>query len=164
MKTKKIYISILLLLSLVTAFGQEIKSVKITELEKTIAESKGPLIINFWATYCVPCIEEIPYFQEEAQKHAKDGVQLLLVSLDLKSYYPDKLKAFVKKRQFTAPMVWLNETNADYFCPRIDPKFSGSLPATLFINNKTGYRKFLESEISRDELKKEIMAILSRKL
>lgn len=141
-------------------FAQEIKSIKITELEKIIAESKTPLIVNFWATFCKPCIEEIPYFQEEVKKHEKEGVQLLLVSLDLKSYYPQKVQAFADKQKFTAPVIWLNETDADYFCPRIDPKWSGSIPASLFINNKTGYRKFLEAELTKEELQKEISALV----
>jgi thiol-disulfide isomerase/thioredoxin len=148
--------------SATTLFAQQIKSIKATELEKTIAESKTPMIINFWATYCIPCIEEIPYFQEEVKKHEKDGVQLLLVSLDLKSYYPQKVLAFVKEKKFTAPMVWLNETDADYFCPKVDPKWSGSLPATLFINNKTGYRKFYEEQLSEEKLQREIKAVLDK--
>jgi hypothetical protein len=92
-------------------------------------------------------------------RHQKDSVQLLLVSLDLKDDYPT-LKPFTKKRKITAPVVWLNETNADYFCPKVDSKWSGAIPATLFINNKTGYRKFYEEQIKEDQLAKEIMAIL----
>lgn len=141
-------------------FAQEIKSVKITELEKTIKESQGPLIVNFWATYCVPCVEEIPYFQEEVKKHEKDGVKLILVSLDMKSAYPTRVTDFASKRNFTASKLWLNETDADYFCPKIDPKWTGSIPASLFINNKTGYRKFIEAEMTQEELQKEITALL----
>lgn len=160
MKLKVLIVISIILGCISTTGAQKIKSIKATELEKIIAESKTPMVINFWATYCVPCIEEIPYFQEEVKKHAKDGVQLLLVSLDMKSAYPDKIENFVKKRDFNAPTVWLNETDADYFCPKVDPKWSGSLPATLFINNSKGYRKFFEEEIPREKLQKEIMAIL----
>jgi thiol-disulfide isomerase/thioredoxin len=141
--------------------AQQIKSIKITDLEKTISESKTPMVINFWATYCKPCVTEIPYFQEEVKKQKAKGVQLVLVSLDLKSYYPKKIRSFAASRKFTAPILWLNETDADYFCPKVDPKWSGVLPATLFINNKTGYRKFYEDAISRETLKKEIMATLN---
>lgn len=141
--------------------AQEIKSIKITDLEKTIVESKTPMVINFWATYCKPCVAEIPYFQEEVRKQKASGVQLVLVSLDLKSYYPKKIRSFAASRKFTAPILWLNETDADYFCPKVDPKWSGVIPATLFINNKTGYRKFYEDTLSREALKKEIMAILN---
>jgi thiol-disulfide isomerase/thioredoxin len=154
---------LVIVLFLVQILGaQQIKSIKITDLEKTVAESKTPLIVNFWATYCVPCVEEIPFFQEEVKKQKANGVQLLLVSLDLKSYYPQKIKSFATSRKFTAPILWLNETNADYFCPKVDPKWSGVLPATLFINNSTGYRKFYEEPLSRETLKKEIMAILGK--
>ena len=64
------------------------------------------------------------------------------------------------KRHITAPVLWLDETNADYFCPKVDAKWSGAIPATLFINSKTGYRNFIEEQLSHEELKKEIMAIL----
>jgi len=142
------------------ALGQKIKSVKITDLEKIIAESKTPLLVNFWATWCKPCIEEIPYFQKVVQEHSKDSVQLILVSLDYKEEFPTGIAATAKKRKFTVPILWLDEINADYFCPKIDPKWSGAIPASLFINNKTIYRKFFEEQLSQENLKKEIMAIL----
>jgi thiol-disulfide isomerase/thioredoxin len=142
-----------------TVSAQEIKKIKITDLEKTIKESKTPLVVNFWATFCIPCIEEIPYFQETVKKYKKEKVTLLLVSIDMREDYP-KIKSFAAKKKFTAPIVWLNETNADYFCPKVDKSWSGAIPATLFINNKTGYRKFYEEQIKEDKLEKEIMAIL----
>ncbi len=146
--------------------AQEIKSVKITEVGRIIAESKGPLIVNMWATWCKPCIEEIPYFISEVEQHnatltaAGDSIRMLLVSLDFKEAYPKELASFVQKRKYTVPVVWLDETNADYFCPFIDEKWSGAIPATLFVNNKTGYRNFYEKQLSHEDLKKEIMAIL----
>jgi thiol-disulfide isomerase/thioredoxin len=144
------------------AFTQGIKKVRITDLEKIIRESKTPLIVNFWATFCIPCLEEIPYFQKSVKKHQKDSLQLLLISLDLKGDYPG-IRAFAAKRKITARIVWLNETDADYFCPKIDSAWSGALPATVFINNKTGYRKLCEEQIKEDNLEKEIMATLRKK-
>ena len=116
-----------------------------------------------WATWCKPCVEEIPYFLEEIKDNKKDSLTILLVSLDFKEAFPAGISSFAKKRKFTAPIVWLDETNADYFAPKIDAKWSGAIPATLFINNKTGYRNFVEEQISHEQLKKEIKAILEKR-
>lgn len=156
-----ILISIFLLFSSLLQ-GQEIKQAKITDLEKIIAESKHPLIINMWATWCKPCVEEMPYFIKETAAHTADSLQLIFVSLDFKEAYPSGIQSFAKKRNISSTIVWLNETNADYFCPKIDAKWSGAIPATLLINNKTGYRKFAEQQLTEDELKSEIMALLKK--
>jgi len=63
--------------------AQQVKSIKVTELAQTIKESKTTLIVNFWASFCVPCLQEIPYFQELAEKYKPQGVSILFVSLDL---------------------------------------------------------------------------------
>jgi hypothetical protein len=68
--------------------------------------------------------------------------------LDLSSYYAVKLPAFIKKYKYNTNHVWLNETNADHFCPAIDAKWSGAIPSTIIVNNKTGYRKFVEDQVS----------------
>ena len=159
---KRFYFITIIFFIVANTKGQEVRSVKITEVEKIIAESKTPLIINMWATWCMPCIEELPYFQKEVKEHSKDSIQLLLVSLDFKEAFPSGITKFMNKRKITAPVVWLDETDADYFCPKIDAKWSGAIPATLFINNKTGYRNFVEEKISHEKLKKEIMAILEK--
>ncbi len=159
MKLKKIYLIVLALLTVFAGMGQEVKKVKIGELEKIIADSKTPLIVNFWATFCKPCIEEIPYFQKLVKAHEKDKAQLLLVSMDMSDDYP-KIAPFAIKRNFTSPIIWLNESNADYFCPRIDAKWSGGIPATLFVNNKKGIKKFVEDQLSEERLEKEIVEML----
>lgn len=143
-------------------FGQEVKKVKITDLEKIIAESKTPLIINFWATFCKPCMEEIPHFQNLGKKYENKEVKLLLVSLDMKDDFPGKVKAFIKSKKISIPTAWLDETNADYFCPRIDRSWSGAIPATLFINNRNSYRKFTEEALSEEQLEREVKNVLGR--
>jgi len=147
---KKLAILILMLCIFDAAFAQKIKKIRITQLADYIQQSKGPLIVTFWATFCTPCCKEIPYFQTQA---AKDTVELLLVSLDLPDYYPAKIDNFATKQKFTAPIAWLNETNADLFCPLIDKKWSGAIPASLFVNNATGYRKFVEGQVTEGKLK-----------
>ena len=144
-----------------TIYSQQIRSVKVTELEKIIKESKKPLVIDFWATFCVPCLQEIPYFQEITEKYRSQEVSILLVSLDLKEYYPDSIIATVKKHKISQPVVWLNETNADYFCPKIDTTWTGGMPSSLFVNNATGYHKFFEEPLSKEKLEDEVRVMVS---
>ena len=156
----KTFFLISLLLFSVVIDAQDIKAVKVTELSKEIKESKGPLIVNFWATFCVPCIQEMPYFQEMARQYKSQDVSLLFVSLDLKEAYPIKVNETAKKLQLTFPVVWLNETNADYFCPKIDTTWSGGMPSSLFVNNATGYHKFFEDQLSREKLESAIKEMI----
>jgi thiol-disulfide isomerase/thioredoxin len=123
-------------------FSQTIKKVKITEVEEYIKNSDHPIVLNCWATWCAPCIEEIPCFMQTVKQYSDQKVELLLVSCDFPKSYPNKILELIKKKQFEATFFWLNETDADYFCPKIDPKWDGTLPSTLFVNTQTGYRKF----------------------
>ena len=141
--------------------SQSIPKWKITDLEEYIAKSDTPVIVNFWATYCVPCIKEIPYFQEVVKQYEEKGVKLLLVSLDFRESFPDKISTFAGKRKFTSPIVWLDETDDDYFCPKVDSTWSGVMPATLFINNKKGHRSFFEEEMSKEKFESEIRKIVN---
>lgn len=162
MKVPSLLLTLLFILALgyIKAEGQDIPKWKISDLETYIKKSDKPTVVNFWATFCKPCIEEIPHFQKLVKQYEKEGVQLLLVSLDMKEMYPEKIKIFADKFKFTAPIVFLDETNADIFCPKVDEKWSGGIPASLFINNKTGYRKFFEEEMSEQKFETELKALI----
>ena len=140
--------------------AQKIDKWKITDVASLIEKSDSVLVINFWATFCVPCIEEIPDLIKYTTLHKKDKVKLYLVSLDLPEYYPNKINKFVAKKKFNANIAWLNETNADYFCPIISEDWSGAIPATLIVNKKKGYRQFYEKKLSAPEIQKAIEAAL----
>jgi thiol-disulfide isomerase/thioredoxin len=145
------------------AFSQTIKKVKVTEVEEYIKNSDHPIVLNCWATWCAPCIEEIPYFMETVKKYSEQKVELVLMSLDFATSYPNKILDLVKKRHFEATFLWLNETNADYFCPKIDPKWDGTLPSTLFVDPKTGYRKFFGRPMTDRQIDLEVGRLVGLK-
>lgn len=140
-----------------TAFfmGANSQSIAKWKIEDVVNSYSGKndttYVVNFWATFCKPCNEEIPDFIRIAEKYKTQKVKLLLVSLDLPSYLQVKLPAFIKKNNYKTNHVWLNETNADHFCPMIDAKWSGAIPSTIIVNNNTGYRKFTEDQIKPEE-------------
>ncbi|MBL7727290.1 MAG: TlpA family protein disulfide reductase [Dinghuibacter sp.] len=154
----------LLHLFLVSFAQREIKQVKIEEVEQLIAGSETPLVINFWATFCAPCIKEMPYLSSITDSMAKTTpVKLVFVSLDMKESYPEKIARFLDKKKIPDSCIWLNETNADHFCPKIDEKWSGSIPATLFVHQKTGYHKFLEQELTPEEYRQQLVQLVQHK-
>lgn len=140
--------------------AQTVPSWKVTKLQDYISKSDSVLVINFWATFCKPCIEEIPYFESTVNRFKDQKVKMVLVSLDLKDEYPKGIKTFVEKNNYSSMIVWLNETNADYFCPKVDSKWSGGIPSTLIINPKKGYRKFFEDQLKPEQFETELKKAL----
>lgn len=116
--------------------------------------TKGPLIVNFWATWCGPCIREIPYFDSLiAVKGAP--VKLVLVSLDFREDYA-KLASFVKQKGYKGTVVYLNETNADYFCPVVDKRWTGAIPISVFINNDKKSHEYFGFQLTRERFALEL--------
>ena len=158
----KFILSLLILFLSINAEAQNaplytIKNWKITDYEHFIDTAKANIIVvNFWATFCRPCLRELP---DMIRICKKENIILMLVSVDTRSLFPRKLNIFVKQRNWDTPVAWLNETNADYFCPRVDAKWSGSIPATIIINKKNGKRKFVEGDMNAKEFVKAIEAV-----
>lgn len=160
---RKIFLVSLAMTIAAIGVGQEVKKMKIGDVEEYIKKSDHPLVVSFWATWCGPCVEEIPWLQESVEKHKSEGVELVLVSLDFGTYFPKKITDFIKQKKFKATFFWLDETNADIFCPRIDPKWDGSIPVTLLVNNKTGYRKFFNRQMTDRQVEPEISQLVNSK-
>lgn len=162
---KKLFIVLVLAALTFNVQSQLIPKWKITDVEQYMKGGKDEiLVLNFWATFCKPCVAEIPSFIKIADQYKKQNVKLLLISLDLPSFYPAKIAGFAKKHKFNTPIVWLDETNADYFCPKIDNNWSGSIPGTLILNTKTGYRKFFEEEMDAVTFEKELKKAMEDKV
>jgi thiol-disulfide isomerase/thioredoxin len=144
----------LLLLGFITLRGQEpaIQKMDIGELASLITHCDHPLIVNFWATFCAPCIKEMPYLQSAAARYKDQGVELVLVSLDRPGDYSDRIAAFAKTNGLSARILWLSETNAGAIRARVDAHWSGGLPSSLFINNATRYRRFFDRQLTEAQV------------
>ncbi len=157
---KKILAVLLLLLLVNMGYSQKIRKVKMDDVVKMIDTSSVPIIVNFWASWCVPCVHEIPWFEKAVAELKDKKVKVVLVSLDFASDYPEKLKAFVKEKGYQSTIMWLNETDANSFCPKIDTAWSGTIPATVIVNNKTHYRQFFGEQIPEPRFKQELQKLV----
>ena len=142
---------LLLLLSSLSGFSQNVKLLNINQLQERIKNGKdSTYVVNFWATWCAPCIKELPHFEKLAIEHKSEKLAVLLISLDFKSKLESNVIPFVKRKNLKDEVFLLNESNPQEFIDRIDPNWSGSIPATLFIKNEK--RKFVETEFTYEQL------------
>lgn len=129
--------------------------------ELLLIEDEAIHIVNFWATWCAPCIKELPYFEALAEKYKADNVTLLLVSLDFPRQYETKLMPFIKEKQLKAQVVALNDLDMNTWIPAIDSTWSGAIPATLIYSKDQ--RKFYEQSFNYESLEAEIKTFLNKK-
>lgn len=135
------------------AFSQEVEVIKYEHLEEIIKNGDADIqVINFWATWCRPCIQEIPYFEALANKYDTQQVKVLLVSLDFVEELESKVLPFVRKRSLRSEVKLLDETDFNSIINDIDTSWSGAIPATLVINNQTGESQFYEKMFKEGEL------------
>ena len=134
-----------------SAKAQKVPLIKIDQLESRIHTGKDTTyIINFWATWCAPCIEELPNFEKLNKEYKKEKLRILLVSVDFKSQFTSSVIPFVRKKKLKNEVLFLDETDQEEYINRIDSTWSGAIPASLFIRDNK--RKFIENQLSYPEL------------
>lgn len=116
-------------------------------------------VVNFWATWCAPCVKELPYFEELHETYKDENIDVLLVSLDFPNKYESKLLPFIEKYQLKSEVIALDDTNQNRWIPAIDKNWSGAIPATIIY--KGTKRKFYEKSFTEEELKTEIEQFLN---
>ncbi|RPI44645.1 MAG: TlpA family protein disulfide reductase [Bacteroidetes bacterium] len=107
-------------------------------------------VVNFWATWCSPCVKEIGYFEDLHRETSSAPVRVYLVSLDFPNQVERRVIPFLKEKEITAPVFLVTDLQYNEWIDRVDPGWSGAIPATLIYNGEK--RIFLEKEISREEL------------
>ncbi len=87
-------------------------------------------VINFWASWCKPCIKELPYFEEFNSQYANEKVKVVLVSLDFPKQVESNLVPFVKKKALKSKVVVLLDGKYNDWIDKVSPDWSGAIPAT----------------------------------
>ena len=99
-------------------------------------------VVNFWATWCVPCVKELPHFTQLDSMYQDEAFKLVLVSLDFKKDYVKRLQPFVHKRGLEKHVLVLEDNRSNYWIDDISKDWSGSIPATLVFRGQK--REFYE--------------------
>lgn len=134
-----------------TAYSQKVSVYKIDNLLKRIHNnSDTTYIVNFWATWCKPCVAELPDFNKIDSVYKTQKIKVLLVSLDFKEDIKLKLKPFILKHKFKAEINVLDELNGNNFINKVFETWSGAIPATLITKNNKQISEFYEKKLSYD--------------
>lgn len=155
---KTIYFILFLLISL-SLSAQKAELIKLKGLEKIIqGPSERTLVINFWATWCAPCIKELPFFEKLNQENKNTEVLLVSMDYDLDPNI-EKVNKFITRKKLQSRVLILAESDPNSWIEKIDKQWSGALPTTLIVNTKTGKRELVQGELIEGELEKLITKV-----
>lgn len=116
-------------------------------------------VINFWATWCKPCVAELPYFEEIYKNYKDKNVEVILVSLDFPKKIDKGLIPFIKKKKLKSRVILLDDSKQNEWIPKVDGTWSGAIPATVIYNkNEKG---FYEQSFTYEELEKQLNKFLN---
>ncbi|HSL85837.1 MAG TPA: TlpA disulfide reductase family protein [Bacteroidales bacterium] len=166
MKTAiRILFSVILAVYVTSVFspanGQEIRMIGVPELDRILRNGDDRLfVVNFWATWCAPCVKELPVFEKASATYKTSNVSFILISLDFPSQIEKQLKPFLKKNKISLDVALMTDLDYNSWIEKVDPSWQGDIPATLFFNNKKKVRHFHAGEVSEADLNRFITRFL----
>ncbi len=149
----KIIMAIVLIgvLNTIQINGQSIQKIDKDGVELlTKMSNDTTYVINFWATWCSPCVKEIGYFEELHRKYSDNKMKVILVSLDFPNQVEKRLLPFLEEKDISASVMLMTDLDYNGWINRVDASWTGAIPATLIYNSEG--RFFLEEELTREEL------------
>jgi len=141
------------------AVGTEIRVIDFKQFQPLLEQDNDTVyVVNFWATWCAPCIKEIPYFEQFGEKYRDKNVKVLMVSLDMRSQLETKLTPFIENQKMKNEVILLDDPKFNDWIPLVDKNWTGTIPATLVYGN--GFRNFYPQELTLAELEEIVQPLL----
>jgi thiol-disulfide isomerase/thioredoxin len=116
-------------------------------------------VVNFWATWCKPCVMEMPYFQKVNEEYQGQKFRMILVNLDFGKDYKKRVKEFIVIRKLSPEVVILDDPDGNKWIPKVDSSWSGSIPATVIYGRdfRYFYQEMINYEILNNIVSKHII-------
>ena len=157
MKTRCVF-TIIAILCCMSIHAQQVSVVKWNDMQTRFEKNNDTLYVyNFWATWCVPCVKELPAFQQAAKRFESDKVKIIFVSLDFYKSYKTTLLPFIKSHKVNQEVLLLNEPDYDSWISKLDKNWGGDIPATLIIKGKQ--KTFFAKSFNFNELENTVISL-----
>jgi len=123
------------------------------EFEPLLYKNNDTLyIVNFWATWCKPCVSEMPYFEMIGVEYSHQKIKIILVSLDFPNKHDELVIPFIENKGIKSKVIHLTDMKAYQWIDKVNPQWSGAIPATVFYQGDN-FREFIEGSLTYDDLK-----------
>lgn len=157
---KKIFTFLLFFKIVSSGYAQYFSVYNFKQFEPLLQQKNDTTyVINFWATWCKPCIEEIPAFNQLHDSYKDEKVKIILVSLDFGKDYQIRVKNFTERNSLKPQIIILDDPNSNAWIDKVSTDWSGALPATIiYTRNK---RMFFEKSFTYEELEEEVKKVYS---
>jgi thiol-disulfide isomerase/thioredoxin len=149
------------LLGLGMGMAQTVQKINSKQLASLLnRKSDTVYVLNFWATWCKPCVAELPSFDSLQTAYKNQPVKITLISNDFEDELQTKLIPFLQRKKPMPQVLLLTETDANVWLPLVDKNWTGAIPVTLIYYGKSGKRDFISGETNFADLKKRSTALL----
>jgi thiol-disulfide isomerase/thioredoxin len=149
------------LFSIITVFVlAQVPTMDFDQLEPRLSTgSDSVYVVNFWATWCVPCVKELPEFERIHEEYSGQKVKVLLVSLDNPRTMESRVLPFIEKHELKSEIILLDDPRSHNWIPRVDESWSGAIPATVIFTRNS--RSFYEKVFTWEELENIVISKLN---
>lgn len=110
------------------------------------------VVMNLWATWCPPCVAEMPEFARFYNETKRSDVTFISVSANAPETIAGEVKPFVEKKKLPFPVSVLSKADPEAIGKATGAEISGALPCTLIYDRKGKLQKTLEEPITFDGL------------
>ncbi len=130
-----------------------IHDIKLNQIETLLSEKKqGLIIINLWATWCPPCVAELPHFGNIYKQYSGKDLHLYLINIEGKQSKEKVLEPFLKKNPLPCPVYLLEGGNPEEFEKVLKTEISGALPVTIIYSSEGKLIKKFEGSITETDI------------
>lgn len=148
----RLYFIIIFLLLINVVDAEDIQVVSFNQLDEMLNKRNDTTyLVNFWATWCQPCVKEIPAIEKVNQEYRNERFKTILVSLDFPGQIESRLKPFIREHNIQSEVLLLDEKNPNDWIDKVDSSWTGSIPASIIFNSRS--RAFYEESFEYQQLK-----------